>query len=162
VEARIKQQSIGFKAEIYSKKEKTVDELLAMVEPEDLIKYGLIPEFISRFPVIASLHSLDKNALIDILTKPKNALIKQYEKIFEMEGVKLTFTQEALETVAELALKKKTGARALRSILEKTMLDIMFDLPNMKNISECVITPEVILEKEKPILIEKQYRRKKA
>jgi|UniRef100_A0A7V5XZN0 ATP-dependent Clp protease ATP-binding subunit ClpX len=162
VEARIKQQSIGFKAEIYSKKEKTVDELLALVEPEDLIKYGLIPEFISRFPVIAPLHSLDKNALIDILTKPKNALIKQYEKIFEMEGVKLTFTPEALETVAELALKKKTGARALRSILEKTMLDIMFDLPNMKNVSECVITPEVILGKEKPILIEKQYRRKKA
>ncbi|MEO0119413.1 MAG: ATP-dependent Clp protease ATP-binding subunit ClpX [candidate division WOR-3 bacterium] len=162
IEARLKQQSIGFKAEIYSQKERSTDELLSLVEPEDLIKYGLIPEFISRFPVIAPLHSLDKNALIDILTKPKNALVKQYEKIFEMEGVKLTFTLEALEMVAECALKKKTGARALRSILEKTMLDIMFNLPNMKNINECVITPEVILGKEKPIFIENQYKRKKA
>ncbi len=162
IEARLKQQSIGFKAEIYSQKERSTDELLSLVEPEDLIKYGLIPEFISRFPVIAPLHSLDKNALIDILTKPKNALVKQYEKIFEMEGVKLTFTPEALEMVAECALKKKTGARALRSILEKTMLDIMFNLPNMKNINECVITPEVILGKEKPIFIENQYKRKKA
>ncbi|MEO0089201.1 MAG: ATP-dependent Clp protease ATP-binding subunit ClpX [candidate division WOR-3 bacterium] len=162
IEARLKQQSIGFKAEIYSQKERSTDELLSLVEPEDLIKYGLIPEFISRFHVIAPLHSLDKNALIDILTKPKNALVKQYEKIFEMEGVKLTFTPEALEMVAECALKKKTGARALRSILEKTMLDIMFNLPNMKNINECVITPEVILGKEKPIFIENQYKRKKA
>ncbi|MEO0088415.1 MAG: ATP-dependent Clp protease ATP-binding subunit ClpX [candidate division WOR-3 bacterium] len=162
IEARLKQQSIGFKAEIYSRKEKTIDELLNLVEPEDLIKYGLIPEFISRFPVIAPLHSLNKKALIDILTKPKNAIIKQYQKIFEMEGVKLTFTCEALETVAELALQKNTGARALRGILEKTMLDIMFDLPNMKNISECIITPEVILGKEKPIFIENQYKRKKA
>lgn len=162
IEARLKQQSIGFKAEIYSRKERTIDELLSLVEPEDLIKYGLIPEFISRFPVIAPLHSLDKNALIDILTKPKNAVIRQYEKIFEMEGVKLTFTPEALETIAELALKKNTGARALRGILEKTMLDIMFDLPNMKNINECIITPEVISGKEKPIFIENQYKRKKA
>ncbi|MCS7249847.1 MAG: ATP-dependent Clp protease ATP-binding subunit ClpX [candidate division WOR-3 bacterium] len=162
VEARLKQQSIGFKAEIYSRKERSTDELLSLVEPEDLIKYGLIPEFIGRFPVIAPLHSLDKKALIDILCKPKNAIIKQYEKIFEMEGVKLTFTPEALETIAELALKKNTGARALRSILEKTMLDIMFDLPSIKNISECIITPEVILGKEKPIFIENQYKRKKA
>lgn len=162
IEARLKQQSIGFKAEIYSRKERTFDELLSLVEPEDLIKYGLIPEFISRFPVIAPLHSLDKNALIDILTKPKNAIIRQYEKIFEMEGVKLTFTPEALETIAEFALKKNTGARALRGILEKTMLDIMFDLPNMKNITECIITPGVITGKEKPIFIETQYKRKKA
>ncbi len=162
VEARLKRQSIGFKAEIYSQKERNVDQLLSLVEPEDLIKYGLIPEFVSRFPVIAPLHSLDKNALIDILIKPKNALIKQYEKIFEMEGVKLTFTPEALEVVAECALKKNTGARALRSILEKTMLDIMFNLPNRKNITECIITPEVILGKEEPIFIENQYKRKKA
>ncbi|MEO0097301.1 MAG: ATP-dependent Clp protease ATP-binding subunit ClpX [candidate division WOR-3 bacterium] len=162
IETRLKQQSIGFKAEIYSQKERKPDELLSLVEPEDLIKYGLIPEFISRFPVIAPLHSLDKNALIDILTKPKNALLRQYEKIFEMEGVKLTFTSEALEIVAECALKKKTGARALRSILEKTMLDIMFNLPNIKNITECIITPGVILGKEKPIFIENQYKKKKA
>lgn len=162
VEARLKKQSIGFKAEIYSQKERNVDQLLSLVEPEDLIKYGLIPEFVSRFPVIAPLHSLDKNALIDILIKPKNALIKQYEKIFEMEGVKLTFTPEALEVVAECALKKNTGARALRSILEKTMLDIMFNLPNRKNIIECIITPEVILGKEEPIFIENQYKKKKA
>lgn len=162
VEARLKRQSIGFEAEIYSRKEKNIDDFFSLVEPEDLIKYGLIPEFVSRFPVIASLHSLDKNALIDILTKPKNAIIKQYEKIFEMEGVKLTFTPQALATVAELALKKNTGARALRSILEKTMLNIMFDLPNMKNISECIITEKVILGEEEPIFIENQYKRKKA
>jgi len=128
-------------------------EILSQVQPEDLIKYGLIPEFVGRLPVIATLGELSERALIDILTKPKNALIKQYEKLFEFENVKLTVTQGALQAIAREAIKRKSGARGLRAILEDIMLDIMFELPSQSNVEECIINEDVILKKERPILI---------
>ncbi|MDW7988431.1 MAG: ATP-dependent protease ATP-binding subunit ClpX, partial [candidate division WOR-3 bacterium] len=161
IEQRLKKSNIGFRAEIISD-EKIRDDILSYVEPDDLIKYGLIPELVGRLPIVCTLHSLSRDALLDILTKPRNALIKQYEYYFELEGVKLTFTKEALEKIADLALERKTGARGLRAILENALLDIMFELPSMKNIKECIITPGAIVKTEKPIYIEKSYSRKKA
>src|SRR5499426_1662638 len=130
IEHRIGQKTIGFGSKIASKKERKVWDLLKEVQPEDLLKYGMIPEFVGRLPVIAPLHELDEAALIDILTKPKNALVKQYQKLFEMDGVKLKFTKGALHAVAKAALKHKSGARGLRAILENAMLDIMYALPS--------------------------------
>ena len=154
VERRVRSSSLGFSADVRSARDRTVDELLPLVEPDDLIKYGLIPEFVGRVPVIAALHSLGRDALVDILTKPKNALLGQYAWYFEQEGVKLTFTPEALNTVAELALGRKTGARGLKAVLEAAMLNIMFELPSLEGIVECVITPEVGAEGAPP-----EYRR---
>jgi len=144
VERRARTGALGFGAAVRSTRDRSVDELLPLVEPDDLIKYGLIPEFVGRVPVIAALHSLSKEALIDVMTKPRNALIGQYAWFFEQEGVKLTFTPEALETVAELALGRKTGARGLKAVLESAMLNIMFELPSMEGVVECVITPAVV------------------
>ena len=125
-------------------------------EPEDLIKYGLIPEFVGRLPVVGTLHELDKPALIQILTQPRNAIVRQYQKLFEYENVKLKFTDDALEAIAESALKRKIGARGLRMIIEELMLDLMYNLPSQKKVRECVITREVVEAKDKPItLIEK-------
>jgi ATP-dependent Clp protease ATP-binding subunit ClpX len=127
-----------------------------MVEPEDLIKYGLIPEFVGRLPVVGTLHELDRAALVQILTQPRNAITRQYQKLFEYENVKLRFTDDALEAIAESALQRKIGARGLRMIIEDLMLDLMYSLPGQKKIRECVITREVVQSKEKPItLIEK-------
>lgn len=162
IENRIKKSSVGFKADIISKGHKDRDELLKLVEPDDLIKYGLIPEIVGRLPVICSLHGLSRQALLDILTKPRNALVKQYEHYFDLENVKLTFTQSALEKIADIALARNTGARGLRSAMENALLDIMFDLPSQKNIIECIITPEVIVGDGPPKFIEKTLRRKKA
>jgi ATP-dependent Clp protease ATP-binding subunit ClpX len=162
IENRLKKSSIGFNARIISHGDPIRDDILSYVEPEDLIKYGLIPELVGRLPVVCTLHSLSREALLDILTKPRNALIKQYEYYFESEGVKLTFTKEALETIADLALDQKTGARGLRTILENALLDIMFELPSKKNIRECIITPEVIAKEKEPIYIERRLNRKKA
>jgi ATP-dependent Clp protease ATP-binding subunit ClpX len=153
IEKRLKKRSIGFGAEIETKSEKRVGEILAEIQPEDLLKYGFIPEFIGRLPVIATLTELDKNTLIRILCEPKNAIIKQYAKYFEQDGVKLKFADESLSVVADEAIKRETGARGLRAILEDVMLDIMFDLPSMKGVKECVITPGVIKKQEPPILI---------
>lgn len=150
VKARIGKQIIGFINSDIQKKEKMI---LNYVEPIDLIKYGMIPEFVGRLPIVTSLHELKEEALVDILTKPKNALIKQYEKIFANEGVKLTITQEALRAIASEAIRKKTGARGLRAILEEIMLDIMFELPSQSCLKECIITEEVIRNKENPIKI---------
>jgi len=130
-----------------------VGELLAEVQPEDLLKFGFIPEFIGRLPVIASLDDLDETALVAILKEPKNALIKQYQKLFEFEKVKLRFTEGALLAIAKEALKRKTGARGLRSILESIMLEIMYELPSQTNIQECIINEETITHKEKPIVL---------
>src|SRR6516162_9401551 len=130
IEQRIGQKQIGFGAKIQSKKERRVWELLREVQPEDLLKYGMIPEFVGRLPVIAPLHELDEAALIDILTKPKNALVKQYQKLFEMDGVKLKFTKGALGSVSKQAQKHRSGARGLRAILEQCMLDIMYEIPS--------------------------------
>ncbi len=124
--------------------------------PTDLIRYGLIPEFVGRLPVVATLHDLDRPALVEILTQPKNAISRQYQRLFEYENVKLRFTDDALEAIAELAIQRKIGARGLRMIIEDLMLDLMYNLPSMKKVRECVVTREVVLDREKPItLIEK-------
>ena len=129
---------------------------IGQVQPQDLIKFGLIPEFVGRLPVVGTLHDLDKPALIEILTAPKNAIIKQYQRMFDYESVKLRFTDDAMEAIADLAIARKIGARGLRMILEDLMLDLMYNLPSMKKIKECVVTREVVLDREKPItLIEK-------
>ena len=153
IEERIGVKGIGFGAEIKGKGDKQIGEILKEVQPEDLLKFGLIPEFIGRLPVIATLDELDERALVEILKKPKNALVKQYKKLFEMENVKLEFTEGALVAVAKEALKRKSGARGLRAILENIMLDIMYEIPSKGNVRECLISEEVILKGEGPILL---------
>jgi len=153
IESRVGVKGIGFGAEIKGKEEKQIGDVLKEVQPEDLLKFGLIPEFIGRLPVIATLHELDARALVEILKKPKNALIKQYKKLFAMENVKLNFTEGALSAVAKEALKRKSGARGLQSILENIMLDIMYEIPSKGNVRECLINDEVIAKGEGPILV---------
>ncbi len=153
VEQRIGHKTMGFGADVKSREHKKMGELLEQVQPEDLIKFGMIPEFVGRLPVIATLHELTEEALIDILRKPKNALVKQYQKLFEFENVKLHFTEGALVAIAREALKRKSGARGLRAILENAMLDVMYEIPSQENIREVVISEEVILNKEVPIIL---------
>jgi ATP-dependent Clp protease ATP-binding subunit ClpX len=149
---RLGKKTMGFKAETRVQiKESSA--LVEQVEPEDLIKYGLIPEFVGRLPVVGALHELDKAALIQILTQPRNAITRQYQRLFEYENVKLRFTDDALEAIAEAALRRKIGARGLRMIIEDIMLDLMYTLPGQKKIRECVITREVVESKEKPITV---------
>jgi len=156
IERRVGKKTLGFRAEVKSVKARDVGSTLEHVEPEDLIKFGLIPEFVGRLPVVGTLHELDKAALVQILTQPRNAITRQFQKLFEYENVKLRFTDDALEAIAESALKRKIGARGLRMIIEDLMLDLMYTLPGQKKIRECVITREVVESKEKPItLIEK-------
>jgi ATP-dependent Clp protease ATP-binding subunit ClpX len=150
--ARIGRKVMGFGADIQSRKERPIGEILAHVQPQDLLKYGLIPEFVGRLPVIATLDELDEAALVQILKEPKNALVKQYQKLLEMDRVNLTFTDDALVAVAKDALKRKSGARGLRAILEKAMLDLMYELPSLKDVSECLINEEFILRHGAPIL----------
>ncbi|WP_343249525.1 ATP-dependent Clp protease ATP-binding subunit ClpX [Diplocloster hominis] len=156
IETRMDQKSIGFNVEIASRREKNVGEVLKHVLPEDLIKYGLIPEFIGRLPVVVSLDSLDKAALVKILTEPKNSLIKQYRKLFELDGVKLQFDDEAIEMIAEKSIKRKTGARGLRSIMEKSMMDLMFKVPSDDNIVECRLTKEAVEGSQEPEIVRRQ------
>lgn len=158
IKKRIGKRTIGFLSETSKNKE---DNVLSHVEPEDLIKYGMIPEFVGRFPVVATLGELDEDALVEILTKPKNALVKQYQKLFNIDGVKLTFTDDALRAIAKKAIERKTGARALRSILEEIMLDVMYIIPSEKGISECIINADVVDKKTAPLLIYKQKERAK-
>jgi len=153
ISKRLGANSVGFGAEIKSKKEKRVGEVLAEVRSEDLLKFGLIPEFIGRLPVIATLDDLDEATLVRILIEPKDSIIKQYKKLFELENVTLKFTDGALRAVAKLSMERKSGARGLRSILENTMLEVMYDIPSQRDIKECVISEEVVTNKEKPILI---------
>ena len=153
IESRIGMMGMGFGADIKSKEKKSIGDILKEVQPEDLLKFGLIPEFVGRLPVIATLDELDERALVEILKRPKNALVKQYQRLFEMEGVKLQFTEGALVAVAREALKRKSGARGLRAILEHIMLDIMYEIPSKGNVKECIISEEVILKGEKPILV---------
>ena len=154
---------IGFSAEVKSKNEaRNVGEILADVEPDDLVRYGLIPEFVGRLPVIATLEELDVDALVSILTEPKNALTKQYAKLFDMEGVEVDFREDGLRSVAEKAMTRKTGARGLRSILESVLLDTMYDLPSMDNVSKVVIDDSVIRGDSAPILVYHNTEQRKA
>jgi ATP-dependent Clp protease ATP-binding subunit ClpX len=146
-------RSLGLSANITSKADENLSKLLMMVEPEDLIKFGLIPEFIGRLPVIATLEELDESALVEILTKPRNALVKQYSKLFEYDNVALEFEPDALVAVAKEAIKRNTGARGLRAILEQAMLEVMYELPAKSNIKKCVVTKETILKGERPVMV---------
>jgi ATP-dependent Clp protease ATP-binding subunit ClpX len=144
---------MGFNAKVQSKKERKIGEILEMVEPEDLIKFGMIPEFSGRIPVVATLDELSRDDLVRILLEPRNAVIRQYQKLFELENVNLRFQDEAIDAIADLAVAKETGARGLRTILEEIMLDVMFDIPSRKDIRECVIKPGVVFKTEEPLLV---------
>jgi ATP-dependent Clp protease ATP-binding subunit ClpX len=150
---RIGKTMMGFQADIQSDREKELEKILAQVQPQDLIKYGLIPEFVGRLPVVATLAELDVHSLVRILTEPRNALVKQYNKIFEFENVALRFTDDALEAIAEMAVERKIGARGLRMILEELMLDMMFSLPSQKDVKEVVVSKEVVLNKSNPLAV---------
>ena len=145
--------SIGFSAELQSKNNKRNDDMLTNLEPQDLLQYGLIPEFIGRLPIVATLRDLDKKALIEILTEPKNALIKQYQKMFQLDEVKLTFTEDALVAIADKAILRETGARGLRSILENILIDTMYSLPDMENVEEVIINSDVVQIDAKPLIM---------
>jgi len=153
IQRRLGAKVMGFGAKITREQERQSGEILKMVQPEDLLEFGMIPEFIGRLPAIAALHDLDRASLIRILQEPKNAIIKQLQKLFEMEGVRLRFTEDAMRAVAQEAIGRKSGARGLRAILEDCLLDIMYELPSLENVKECVIDKEVILKKGKPFLI---------
>ena len=153
IEQRQSKRGMGIGADVRTKKERSKGNPLSRVLPEDLLKFGMIPEFVGRLPVIATLEELDEAALVSILSKPKNALIKQYQKLFEYENVDLTFTDKAMKTVAKEAMKSKTGARGLRAILENAMLEIMYEVPSIPNLKECIIDDQVILKKGKPKLV---------
>jgi ATP-dependent Clp protease ATP-binding subunit ClpX len=152
IEARQTQKTMGIGAAIAERRKKNTGELLAAAQTEDLMKFGMIPEFLGRLPVVATLEDLDENALVEILTKPKNAITKQYQRLMDLEGVKLIFEDEALRAVAREAIKKKTGARGLRSILETSMLDVMYEIPSLTGCKTCTVTQETIEKKEKPTL----------
>jgi len=159
IENRIGVRGVGFGAKVESRAKKKYGELLPHIQPEDLIKYGLIPEFVGRLPVIAPIHELDEEALIDILIKPRNSLIRQYTKLLDMDGVKLTITDEAIRKVAQLSLKRQSGARGLRAIMESAMVEVMYDIPSMDRPSEVVIDADVIEKKKPPMVV---YRKEKA
>lgn len=153
IEKRTNQSSMGFGAEIKSKQEKDIGDILKNILPEDLLKFGMIPEFVGRVPIVVTLGSLDKEALIKILNEPKNALVKQYKRLFEMDGVELEFELEALNAIADEALKRKTGARGLRAIMEELMLDVMYDIPSRDDVVKCTVTEDTVLNKTLPNLI---------
>ncbi|MGB9839291.1 ATP-dependent Clp protease ATP-binding subunit ClpX, partial [Thermovenabulum sp.] len=158
---RLGKKGIGFGADIRSREDKNVGEILSHIMPEDLLKFGMIPEFVGRVPIIVTLDALDEQALIRILKEPKNALVKQYQKLFEMDNVQLEFTDEALGLIAQEALKRKTGARGLRAIMEEIMMDVMYEIPSRQDIAKCVVTKEVVLKKEPPILVTSERKKGK-
>jgi ATP-dependent Clp protease ATP-binding subunit ClpX len=159
IQARIGKRGMGFKAEVTKVGANELD-LLAKVLPEDLIKFGLIPEFIGRLPVVSSVSQLDRSALMDILTEPKNSLVKQYQRIFSMDGVELEFTTDALEAIADQALMRNTGARGLRAILEEVLLEVMYELPGREDVAKCVVNAEVVLDRVNPTLVSHPTRAK--
>ncbi|MFN3286868.1 MAG: AAA family ATPase, partial [Sphingomonadaceae bacterium] len=150
---RLQGKSIGFGAHVAAPDERRVGEILKHVEPEDLLKFGLIPEFVGRLPVLATLEDLDEAALVRILTEPKNALVKQYQRLFEMEGVHLSFAQDALTQIARRAIERKTGARGLRSIMENILLDSMFELPGMTGVDEIMVDRDVVEGRKEPVRV---------
>ncbi|GEA16397.1 MAG: ATP-dependent Clp protease ATP-binding subunit ClpX [Moorella sp. (in: firmicutes)] len=161
IKNRISQKTMGFGAEIHGKKDIQVGDILKQVQPVDLLKYGLIPEFVGRLPVIVTLDALDEDALVRVLTEPRNALVKQYQKLFEMDGVTLEFKEDALRAIAKEALKRETGARGLRAILEEIMLDVMYEIPSRNNITKCIVTKDVVMRKEEPLLLTVERKKKK-
>lgn len=161
IQNRTGRKSMGFGAEIQTKSDKKIGEILESIMPVDLLKYGLIPEFVGRLPIIVTLDALDEEALIRILTEPRNALVKQYQKFFELDGVTLEFKEEALAGIAKEAIKRNTGARGLRAIFEEIMLDVMYDIPSRGDITKCVITKEVVARKEEPLLVTVERKKKK-
>jgi ATP-dependent Clp protease ATP-binding subunit ClpX len=156
IEGRIGRKGVGFGADVRRAEEKDLGEILSHVLPEDLLKYGLIPEFVGRLPVMTYVHNLDKQALIDILTKPKNALVKQYRKFFEFDGVELVFQGDALEAIADQSMLRGTGARGLRAIMEEVLLGVMYDLPSRKDVRQCVVDAGVVLEGVNPTLVARE------
>jgi len=161
IQNRIGKKAMGFGAELQPKREQKIGEILKRIMPEDLLKYGLIPEFVGRLPIIVTVDALDEEALIRILTEPKNALVKQYEKLFELDGVALEFQPEALKCIAQEATKRNTGARGLRAILEQIMLDVMYEIPSRDDISKCIITKDTILKREKPLMVTAERKKKR-
>ena len=153
IEKRTYQSSMGFGADVKSKEEKDIGAILKAILPEDLLKYGMIPEFVGRVPIVVTLTQLDKEALINILTEPKNALVKQYKRLFEMDDVELQFEKDALDAIADEALKRKTGARGLRAIMEELMLDVMYDIPSRDDIAKCIVTRDTVIKKQKPEIV---------
>jgi ATP-dependent Clp protease ATP-binding subunit ClpX len=153
IDSRLGRQGIGFRADIRRAEDRAEGDLLAQVLPEDLLKFGLIPEFVGRLPVIGAVSNLDRTALVRILIEPKNALVKQYRRVFELDGVELVFSDDALESVAEQALLRGTGARGLRAILEEVLLEVMYDLPSRSDIGQCLIDRSVVLERVAPTLV---------
>ncbi|MBR6787527.1 MAG: AAA family ATPase, partial [Clostridia bacterium] len=152
IQQRIGSRTLGFGAKLTSDARDDSGEVLRQVRPEDLMKFGLIPEFIGRLPIVVTLDKLDEDALVKILTQPKNALVKQYVKLMELDGVELSFEDEALKAIAQRAMQQKSGARGLRAIIEKALLDTMFDLPSRKDVTACAVTREVITDGAKPAL----------
>ncbi|MCK6509826.1 ATP-dependent Clp protease ATP-binding subunit ClpX [Myxococcota bacterium] len=159
IEKRIAGSQIGFHATVRSKKDFRLGELLHQSEPEDLIKFGLIPEFVGRLPVVATMDDLDEASLLRILKEPKNALVRQYEKLFMMEGVALHFTEEALKAIAKKCMERQSGARGLRAIMESVMLDVMYDLPSLEGVKECIIDADVVLHSAPPTMIYKEHKK---
>jgi len=156
IERRISKRTMGFEAQLYTRDDKPLGELLAQVQPEDLLKFGLIPEFIGRLPIVATLEELTEEDFVRILTTPKNALVRQYQKYFDFEKVKLKFTDAALRAIAQEALRRNTGARGLRSIMEEIMLDTMYELPSRNDVQECMVTEEAVARRQQPALLYKQ------
>lgn len=159
IQNRIGKKAIGFGAKIESQKERDAGQILASILPQDLLKYGLIPEFVGRLPIVVTLHSLDRQALVQILTEPKNALVKQYQKLFEMDDALLEFEPEALEAIADKALARNTGARGLRAIIEETMLEVMFDIPSVNNIEKCIVSKETVEARTLPQMVINENRK---
>jgi len=153
IEQRVREQPLGFRANIESRKDRRIGDILSQIMPEDLLKFGLIPEFVGRLPIVVTLDALDEEALRRILTEPRNALIKQYQKIFQMDGVDLVVSKEAVASIATEAQTRKTGARALRSIIEEIMINIMYEIPSLNNVRKCIVTPEVVQKRQEPTLI---------
>ena len=153
IAARGKGSAMGFGADVRDNDERGVGEIFTDLEPEDLLKFGLIPEFVGRLPVLATLEDLDEDALVTILTQPKNALVKQYQRLFELEDTQLTFTDDALSAIAKRAIERKTGARGLRSILEDILLDTMFELPGLESVTEVVVNEEAVTSDSTPLMI---------
>lgn len=153
IERRVGKNVIGFNADMKSRKDRSIGEILSLVQPEDLVQFGMIPEFSGRVPVLSTLNELDRDELVRVLVEPKNALVLQYSKLFELENVKLHFPDETIDAIADLALDKDTGARGLRAIMEESMMDVMFEIPSKKSVQECIITPGVIRNHEEPLLV---------